>query len=544
MSIANSVSRLWQNRKAILYYGCVSVMWILFVAIVLQKGALIFLNGTPQEIREMNTVVFADYFAHGKNLYAVSNLESAIPAPTSMYGFLVPLILAFFVRLFSFTGLSSLQICELITLAVEITGALFFYRLFYRKTSQRLTAVVGMVFFYYCYWRYDGFGGAFPDQWGITLSIILLYLVDRDTDRNAYRPGLYAAFIIGLFYIKQYFVFAVIGLCVYLFIRSKKEFTKLILYGIGEGFFSVLLVYCVFPLYFSEALPIGQGQTNTSDMAHSIGQIRVLNEVYKGAIVFGCVYFFMLLYQKINRKKWRGGGKILYEFCQLVCILPLTVYIAQNGGTTYTYYLQLWYPYVAACCTVAMGAVIDAVKARQSIRIRIVCYALCCLSVLFSLYQMLRAVPFFKCYFMTEQERAAWDRSYQILEEYAQKGDILVPMLLSDYCLKNDMETSDYGQAQYNSPKNLENYKQNDLWQHLFLVRYTEAVLEKNIHYNNVIIKQALANQEYSCIALTSAEDYWLTQEEVTGAGYVILQTEKLISGRTCWDVTFYVKEE
>lgn len=540
--MTDRLSELQQNKKAVLYYGCCGVMWLLFAVIVLQKGGVILAHGTPQEVREMNTVVFADSFAHGRNLYAVSNLEDPIPAPTSMYGFLVPLILAPFIRFFSFTGLNALQICELVTLAVEITGALFFYRLLYRKTSHHLLSAVGMVFFYYCYWRYTAFGGAFPDQWGITLSVILMDVIYEDRVRNICRPGLYAAFVIGLFYIKQYFVFTVLGLCVYIFIYSRKVFRKLILYGIGEGIASVLLVYWIFPLYFSEALPIGQGQTGTSDMPFSIGQIRILNEVYKGVIVFGIIYLIVILYRMIKKKEWTG--EISYGFCQLVCILPPTMYIAQNGGTTYTYYLQLWYPYVVVCCISAMSAVIDMIRAGKSKWIRIFCYALCCVSILFSLNQMLRVIPFFKCYFMTEEEKAAWERSYGILEEYAAKGEVLVPMLLSDFCLENNLVTADYGQAQYNSPANLENYRKSSLWTNLFLVRYTESILEKNIYYNNVTIKKAVTDQEYSCIALTSAGDYWLTEEEVIDAGYSVFSKETLLSGGAGWDITFYVKEE
>ncbi len=542
MSVINRLTECWKNRKAVLYYGCWGVMWLLFAAIVLQKGIVIFAYGTLQEVREMNAVVFADCFAHGNNLYAVSNLDNSIPVPTSMYGFLVPLIMAPFIRLLSFTGLNSLQICELVTLAVEITGALFFYRLLYRRTSQRLSAAVGMVFFYYCYYRYNGFGGAFPDQWGLSLSVILMNMLYEDKARNTYRPGLYAAVIIALFYIKQYFVFAVFGLCVYLFFYSKEAFKKLLLYGIGEGVISVLLIYWIFPLYFSEALPIGQGQTSASNILFSIGQMKVLNKVYMGVIVFGILYLFITLYRMI--KKEGQKKEISYELCQLVCILPFTIYIAQNEGANHIYYLQLWYPYVIACCITAMGAVIDMIKTWQSLKIRLFCYILCCASVLFSLDQMLRVFPFFQCYVMTKEDKAAWERSYQVLEKYAGKGQILVPMLLSNYCLENGIATSDYGQAQYNSPDNLENYKTSRLWPHLFLVKYAEPILEKNIYYNTVTIKEAVSNQEYSCIALTSLGDYWLAQGEVVDAGYRILQTESLPSGKQRWEVTFYIKEE
>lgn len=235
MTICDKVKGILQNKKSLLYLCCCCAAWILFLVIVFQKGYAILAYNTPKEIREMNTVVFAYHFAQGDNLYAASVMDNEIPAATSVYGILVPLILAPFLRIFSFTPLNALQICEAVTLCVEIIGAFFFYRLLYQKTSHRLLSVIGMILFYYCYWRVDAFGGAFPDQWGLTLSVILMWAICQDESREQYRPGLYAAMIIALFYIKQYFVFTVIGLCIYTFIRSKKKFGWLALYGAGGG---------------------------------------------------------------------------------------------------------------------------------------------------------------------------------------------------------------------------------------------------------------------------------------------------------------------
>lgn len=532
---------LLQNKKSVLYFGGCCIIWCMFIYIVLQKGYTIFAYNTPKEVREMNTVVFAEHFAFGDNLYALSKLDNSFPVVTSMYGFLVPLVLAPFIRLFSFCALNALQICELVTLLVEIAGAVFFYRLLLEKTSQHLLSVIGMVFFYYCYWRYNGFGGAFPDQWGISLSVILMYILYKDRIRDVCRPAVYAAIVIGLFYIKQYFVLTAIGLCVYIFWYSKNEFKRLVLFGILEGIISVFLVYWIFPLYFSEALPIGQGQTSTSNIPYSVNQIRVLNEVYKGVIFFGILYVFIILYKIIYKKELIRAFS--YEFCQLACILPPTIYIAQNGGTCYTYYLQLWYPYVVVCGIVSAARIIDCIKPPEYKAIRLYSYVIYCIALLFTFYQMVRVIPFFECDFMTNEEKIAWENSYNILDEYAEKGAILVPMLLSNYCLEKDMETADYGQAQFNTEKNLQNYKNSKLWTKLFLVRYTSVLLEKNIYYNNVQIKRNIENQAYSCIALTSAGDYWLQEDDIIDAGYHVLRTESLPSGGARWNVTFYVRD-
>lgn len=541
MAIRDRIAVILHDRKSALYlWGCCAV-WMLFLGIVLQKGYMIIAHNTPKEIREMVTVVFASRFAQGDNLYAATVLDNTIPAATSVYGILTPLILAPFVRIFSVAPLNALQICEAVTLCVEVIGALFFYRLLYQKTSHRLLSVVGMLFFYYCYWRYDGFGGAFPDQWGVTLSIILMEAVCRDEQRNHYRPGLYAAVIIAMFYTKQYFVFTVIGLCIYIFMRSKKTFGLLALFGVGGGITSVFVIDYFFPLYFSEALAIMQEQVGAvSNIKYSLDQIRVLNEVYKGIIILGILNVFISLYRAVKNRDLKPFS---YELYQLVFMFPIVTYLAQNGGTSYTYWLQLWYPYVIVCCITSAVVIADYISVLSYPKIKALCFGIYCILFVFSFYQMFRAVPWFKCHFMTDEEKRSWERSYSILGEYSKEGDMLVPMLLSNYCLENNMETADYGHAQCNVPATLENYKNSKLWRNFFLVDYTEELLEKSIQYNDVEIRNKIKEQEYSCIVLTSIGDYGLSEQEVIDSGYHIFTREELPAGRAHWEAVFYVKD-
>ena len=535
--IAVNVLTKLKIQKSLLYKIFHYMMCILFLFIVLQKGYTSIVYNTPKELREMNTAAFAYHFAHGKNLYASSVLKNTIPAATSMYGFLVPLILAPFVRIFSFTSLNALQICELITLIVEIAGALFFYRLLYRKTSHHLISVTGMLFFYSCYWRYSGFAGAYPDQWGLTLSIILMDMLHNDKSKNVYHPALYVGTILCLFYIKQYFVLTTIGLFVYLFIYSKSDWKKFILYGITFGSISIFLTHWIFPLYFSEVFPIGHGQILMGDPGYSLKQLLKLSRNYGGIIVFGFLHIYIDIHTMIKKKELKK--EFSYELCQLIFLLPIIFYIAENQGTNYTYYLQLWYPYVILYCMTSIPFLAKYIKSIQQKNIRVLCSILQYILVIATL---IKIMPFFQCSFMTDEEKDAWKRSYNILEEYSSKGDILVSMLLSDYCLENDIATSNYGQAEYNSSTNLQNYKNNKLWRNLFLFDYTEEILQSNIAYN-AQIKDNISMQAYSCIAITYTWEYWISEDELTNAGYHILTTETLPTGSQYWNVTFYTTD-
>ncbi|MCM1253549.1 MAG: hypothetical protein NC321_12060 [Clostridium sp.] len=328
----------------IIHTGCCCVLLALYIFFTLQKGYFIIAYGTPRELREMTGIAVARQFAYGHNPYALSALEHNIPAVTSIYGILVPLLMSPFIRLFSVTPLSALQICQLLTLIVEVTGAVFFYHLLFIKTKNQLLSLIGMLLFQTCYWRYSSFGGAFPDQWGLTVSVIFMTLLYIDERRKRYRPLLYAVIMVSLFYMKQYFVLILIGLCVYLFLRSKKDCMKMIFYGILTGCLSILIIHTLFPLYFSEVFPIAQGQTLTGDSAYSAAQIVKLSLYYGPVVLFAIVG---ILYNICRMIKYRRlCPEMTYELCQTVFIFLPLFHIAENQGTNYTYYLQLWYPYI------------------------------------------------------------------------------------------------------------------------------------------------------------------------------------------------------
>ncbi|MCM1386030.1 MAG: hypothetical protein NC231_01780 [Bacillus sp. (in: Bacteria)] len=112
-------------------------------------------------------------------------------------------------------------------------------------------------------------------------------------------------------------------------------------------------------------------------------------------------------------------------------------------------------------------------------------------------------------------------------------------MLLSDYCLEQGIETSNYGQAEYNNMHNLDNYKNNKLWRNIFLFAYTDELLQQNISYNQTV-KDNISRQSYHCIALVYAGEYHLAEDDILNAGYRIAAAKELQTGNQCWYTIFY----
>ncbi len=524
------------KEKIINTTACI-LMAALFVVIYISKLHTVLSINVPRELREMNMIAFAKAFSEGRNLYLKENLAlTDPPVATSLYGLLVPLISSPFVRLFSSAGISALTCCELLAILIEITGCIFAYKIVMTETGNRVLSMGGALLICSCYWRYAPFGGAFPDQWGLTGGLILTYLIGKNEKKGTHRPVLYALILVALFYIKQYFAFWAFGAFVFLLLRSVKEALRLALCGIISGIISVIAVYMIFPLYFAETLPIAQGSTGNNDLWYSVSQIpEQVKWTYKYVVVIAFLYLLYLLMRRRNKGEAGSGmklKKVSLAVCQSVCVLPLCIMIARNEGTRYTYYLQLWWPYVILATICVMPAVFGCIFGNNHTVAHIAMIAVLVFAVWDCLGYLISRP-------LNVQERDNWNVAYKILAGYP--GDkILVSPHLSGFCMDNGIPTADYGQAEFNSPYSLDMYKDNKLFMTLF--PEAEIILNNNISYNEGL-KTRIANGEFSCIALTDSGNYWLEEKDILSAGYRVEADIELAMGNEMLPTRFYVKQ-
>ena len=524
---------LTDRNKKLIYILCPLIV----IAFTGHKFYTVLAADFPHELREMTMVVFARIFSEGGSLYSPSVLGRDIPSATNLYGFTVPLIISPFIKIAGVFGASALRVCEIMTLIVECVGTFLAYSVVLRKTRNPVYAMFAAILVDSCYWRYAAFGGAYPDQWGITTGLLLTYLISKDEENGYRRPWLYALIMIFLFFTKQYFFFWAIGVGVYLLLRSVRDFLRYAVSGILFGILSAFAVWLALPLYFTEIFPVAQGSTGNNGLMDSLKQIPEMTLwAYKFivvAAVVGFIFHFILLKQ---RKEEAGKERIVsysYEFCQLVCVLPLCALIARNEGTRYTYYLQLWWPYVILFAVLVMPAVIGRVLPGKTG----LGNAFLLLFILLSLWDaktLLVSRP------LTGEQIGAWKEVYSILDEYAGKGEILVSPHLSAFCLERGIETSDYGQAEFNSSDSLKAYMGNRLYVSLF--PEAEQIFRENIDYNASVL-QNIREHRYSCIALTDNARYWLNDDDILSAGYHVDSVYDLVAGGEELPTVIYVCE-
>lgn len=541
------------NFTGVFYF----VLWMFIFSILSYAIILKFYNviayNIPREFREMTTVKFALDFSNGSNPYALSLLEQDQPFPTTMYGFLVPLILSPFVKLSALFHVgSALQVCEIVTLCVELLGILFFYLTVQRKLHSHTLSILGSLFLYACFWRYSPIGGAFPDQFGVTLSVFLLFLLTQDEQKRKYHPIAYSLILIILFYIKQYFLFLALGLFFYLWLSdSIKTALKFALSGILCGSISLFFVHVIFPLYFTEILPIAQGQTTANDFLYSFMQvIRLTGKSFLPVFLAMVSAIIMAVFLSIKTGEFHMDGfcsikpgtkwKISYELFQVFCMFPLVFYISQNDGTIYTYYLQLWIPYVILSGIMAIHYFLAVCqdKVPNWNYVYGILPPLFLLSVFFTRKWTISPVPD-----TTEIEN--WNTAYQILEKYSEEdGNILVSPHLANFCLENGIYTAEYGQAVFNSLENYENWDSHLIWHDFF--PYAGDIIMKNLDYNAKVL-EGISQGRFSCIAITRTANYELPFDTLTDSvgncPYDLLTTLTLSTGTQEWETYFYIRK-
>ena len=542
-----------ENRKQhrVCYHLVSFCIIVIVIYAISMKFYSIFVCPYPKEFREMNMIEFASRFSQGQNPYSSALLNQNEPVITSVYGFLVPLILSFFIRLASILHISAspMLICEVGTLTIEVIATLFFFLVLNKKLKNRSLALFGVVLFYSCFWRYSACGGAFPDQWGMLCSVLLIFILNRDEQSNRYHPFLYVILLLCGFYVKQYFVFTTAGLLGYLFFKSKRIFIKTLIYGIILGGISIVVVHLLFPLYFPEVLPIAQGTTKVSDFLYPIKQIILLTVKHYTAITLAAFCMVGYLMIQLIRKKKNGIPGILnfedgsvspsYELCQVVITLFPLLYIAQNNGTIFTYFLQLWYPYVIICGVLAIAYINQVLEDRFQNKSAVLLLKNSTLVILIAI-SLFQARAFYIIQPMTDERLENWDKAYSLLDTYKEKGELLVSPHLSGYMLQNELYTSDFGPEEYNNSENLAQFEQSKLWK--TLLPDARNILLQSINYNQEILDK-VHNKKYACIAITDLANYNLNAEHIKLSGYRELATIDLYTGDWKWETWFYVIE-
>ena len=485
-------------------------------------------NNNPKDMREISLVKYTIDFSNGINPYAVKLLESQYPFNAGCYGFAVPLILSPLLKIFG--GIDVLIFLEAITTLVSFLSGVIIYKILEKKCSK-IIASFGMLVMYFLQLLSSGLNTVFfPGQYGVFVSTVLILLLLNDEEKKRFVPIKYVLIIILLFYIKQYYIFIGFPILIYLFIKSKKDALRFVLYGIILGILSMLVVQMFFPLYFSLAIGRAYLDATLGGLEYSFKQvITIIN--YKR---FWIIYFgvFIYLVEAIKRKKYNNLEFILF----FTMFLP-SIWLSRNQGQNKEYLLQLWMPYVLIVGAYGLKEFSENFLKRKNLRL-ILGY---CILFIFSLNILKWEFknPFDE---KIKIHNENWEYAYELMDEYNNSYEVIVPPQLSWYCQERGLYTDDFGQGQFMSMEALEKYNNNRYINLLF--PDLGQMINIYIDYNEKL-QSNIDNRMYNIIVLNEKEAGSHTIDNINlNDDYKEIAIIPLQVGKETINTYFYVKTE
>ncbi len=495
---------------------------VVLIIYVLKIHEIIVRADYQWEVREGVGIYMAQRFAEGINPYVY---RDGLPEAVYMYGFLMPALLSVFIKL----GIPNIILfAQFLTLGVEIIGVSLFGLIIKRNSVNNLMIPIGMIGASSCYYRVAAYGGVFPDVYGLTMLILIWFLVQADERRNRFHIITYAVLCTLCFYIKQYFVFVSVGFLLYFALKKAyKELLSFSLIGLAIGGGSILLVRFVFPTYFT---------TNSYFLsvynAYSIGlaieQLAGICKLYPVlciSIVVGLITVaFGYRYEKISMN--------MYAVSQAIVMLLIGFFLSTSNGAWLTYYLQLLVPYIICLALVFLTEWVEKLKLSQSVACGIVVILFCV--TLFGVRKLVIIKP------INNDQISQWEEVYEILDNY-KDGDIKVSALpLNFYCLKNGIYNDNPGHSNcytYELLNMISEDKPSGL-----IYPYSEELVEQYMEYHRDSLEKC-ENGYYDCVVVEKNNYFREEIEEAVSDLYMRVNDYTLLCGEEKWECTVYARK-
>ena len=465
--------------------------------------AIIWGNPFPWEVREGVGLKIGEYFSEGINPYIFTNVED-LPYANYMYGFIIPFVFSLLRCLFSSNYIIA---CEIFSLIIEIFGIIFAYKCLKLMNVSNYIAVIASLGVYCAYWRYNGFGGAFPDTFGVTLSIFLCYLILRDEKKNKFTPVLYAFILIIEFYIKQYFLIIALGVFFYLLCKNSKAAITFFVTGCLAGGGSLILVRYFMPTFFT-------GTVLLLNLSNSYSIWRAFKQFIYLAQYFGLVYLVFLFYVcniliKVKKEKcncfvgsfkYIVDKKFAYVFIQSIVMGGFLLYFGQSDGTFYTYYLQLWIPYLV----MSTAGMINELKSMLCANDRLAKYLnSSIIPVLGAIVVMMSFGKFTIVTPMSLEQKNEWKYVYNLLDSYSPDSIRIKDNSFVFYCLERGIYNDAWGHDSIFTEETLDKLKNLNISDLFF--PYAEELTKQFLVYQSTADKKMI-DGEFKCVLLTANE--------------------------------------
>ncbi len=524
----------FKNEKTV--YKCITLAILAFTVFF---ACRIFYAGIlalpyPKELLEPSNIALTRLFMEGESPYSLSALRRTPPAVNFDYPFLNSLLAAGIAKI---TGSSPVTAHFAVSLVCILASAVIGFVIVAGYSKTTVAPSLASLLFMFCHWRF-GYISAAPDDLG--LCLMMLTMLAAVSGYVKHKPFWCAVGITLCFYTKQYFAAVLVGIFIYMFLYSKREALKLLIWIAVINAAVAFAVSLAWPLYWTYSMffmYVGAVTGAGNGLLNFLEQMKYL--IVSFAVLFAvlAVAAAQFIKKVFGTRKSPGSIRIeendAYSFFAVqipVMLIPLFI-LGRNDGAFISYFLQLWMPSIVVVTLVWIEKKKDLVKENIFISAYIAVAA-------FSMYFGFGKLPL---HIITPAEQATWEKALSYIESYGEQGDIFYSRSLSFEAFDNDNGECVCGHdAEVLGSHTRELIGNSEAIQEVF--PNALAISDNNIRHHD-IISEKTASGQYALITFEEPGLYsTLTDEVCENSGYECIDRLDLQLGNMPYEVAFYAR--
>lgn len=526
-------------KENILY----KVLTLIIIAVILLFLGRVIINTIigldyPNELLEPANINLTNSILQGDVPYAIENLVvpgDQEPPVNYEYPFLSSVVAAFLSFLFAGNVvLSHYFLSFLSMIGTAFLGSIMINR--YSRTT--LGPTVSFLMLMFCHWRY-GYISASPDGFGLFVAMLTLFIAC--SPRIKYRSFWCSIGTVAAFYIKQYYAAICISIFIYFLLYSRKEAIKYFGYCVVFLAASMIIITLKWPLFWTYSiLLLMHGCFQGWDAA---GFVYLFEQMkYLAAIFVGLI--FVLLAALIQLLKKRKKQEIIIEKEKLVKegdALPLfllqlpvqmfaLVVFGRNDGAYLTYFLQLLIPSIV----IVTFLVMEKMDISRYNGIFICGYSAL---VLLCVYFGWSKLPM---HMLTKEDVTNWERAYELIGEYRDKGEILHCQVSAYNAIENGDSIFATGHDGDIREDTYREWRESSIQKLLF--PYAGLVFDENLKYREYLLEK-IKKHDITLIVVEGDGNIVVTSEQLLENGYYVFEEIPLQLGNMEYGTKFWVHE-
>ena len=262
-----------------------------------------------------------------------------------VYGVLSSLVVG---GLSTFTGLDGLAATKIVVCTCVLASALIIAYEIFNITRSGFYATLGFCCMLWANFNSGVFFILRPDAVGLVICLLSIVVIRKGT--NPINLIACSILLILTFYTKQYFIFVVVPIVLYILMcRGFLTTLRFSIYLLSSFALSILLVLNLWPAYFYQSI-LAQFNSVGGPWSYSGYQALQFGSMYWPLLALA-IYYFIQVYNKRIEVSRSENLYCLILLISLACLIPM----GRNAGAFLSYHYQLALPALSVVGILALS---------------------------------------------------------------------------------------------------------------------------------------------------------------------------------------------